>query len=63
MKWNKVTAQLPPRKEERYQVLVIATKTYSEGHYEGKGILTVVQDWVVRRRPKNFTHWAVITEP
>ena len=60
MKWIEVANQLPKEKNKRYQVLAICSKKYKGGDYDGKGVRTIVQDWVVRTWPHNFTHWFAI---
>ena len=60
MNWIETKDRLPDERDKNYRVLAIASKVRTYGNYEGKGILTVVQDWVVRGWPDNFTHWVEI---
>ena len=63
MNWKEVINHWPPKKDKRYQVLVISSKVYKDGDYKGEGIRTIVQDWVVRQWPHNFTHWTELIPP
>jgi hypothetical protein len=58
MRWVSVADALPEEREQPYQVIVTCTKQHEAGSmYEGKGQRRFLQDWVVRRWAKNFTHW------
>lgn len=63
MNWKEVINDWPPKKDNRYLVLVISSKVHKGGNYKGQGIRAVVQDWVVRQWPYNFTHWIEILPP
>lgn len=56
--WISVDERLPDERENAYQVIVCAVKTYdSKSMYAGLNQRRFLQDWVVRRWPQNFTHW------
>jgi len=67
--WISVKESIPFDTGSSYQVVTIAKKRYASnlrnGHissYEGHGIKSINQDWVVRRWPDNFTHWMPLPE-
>lgn len=58
MKWISIKDKLPPIKDKPYQLITIAVKKYTGGNYNGEGIISIKQDWVIRGWCQNFTHWA-----
>lgn len=62
MEWIDVNDRLPEKFEATYPVVTISLKTHINGDQKGQGIITIVQDWVVRLWTKNFTHWMPLPE-
>lgn len=60
MEWVKVSERSPEQKDKSYQVVAVSSKVYESGNYAGEKKKTIVQDWVVRNWPQNFTHWLLL---
>ncbi|WP_423459930.1 Lar family restriction alleviation protein [Ottowia sp. VDI28] len=57
--WISVDERLPEQRERARHVVAIWKKTYAaDSNYPGEGVRRVVQDWVVRTWPQNFTRWS-----
>ena len=56
-KWIPCKKSLPEKRQENYQVAALCAKKYEYGNYAGLPKRTIVQDWVIRSWPLNFTHW------
>lgn len=55
--WIKCGDRMPEELDKNYQVVALSVKKYDEGNYIGEPKKTIVQDWVIRLHPLNFTHW------